>query len=448
MVHGRLRRVVRQVHLVSAWVFGVMFLLAGLTGMPLAWVDELDAALNPQLFKVAPPSGQLIALPVQWEPERVQRAVEAISADTRYGRPDGVSLSAEPDHAWVFSYRIKRDPASLTALDRTRQVMWDPYAHTVKGERVWGEAGLSRPQLMPTLFFIHRYLLLGEAGKTVMGVSGLALLVTSLVGLVLWWPKATWSAVRKSLTVRTRASTQAFNASLHRAMGILALPVLTVIGFSGWYLNLPNWVTPLVSAVSTVTPNDKVRNAPLPAPLRTVQASGTPADVSAQEGVPATGKPAPIGVARAMEIAGARFPDARVSRVSLSSGAAAPYEVRMRQPDEVRKGPGNTRVSIDAYQGALLKVRDPLTAPAGDRFLGWQFPLHTGEAFGLPGRLLVTVAGFALLVFVYTGILMWLQRRFPKKKARARPAGQPVRLPAEAPFDVPTIVPAGRATGT
>lgn len=429
MVHGRLRSGLRQAHLVSSWVFGLMFVLAGLTGIPLAWVDELDGALNPALFQVAPPAGQASDLPGRWQPELVQQSVEAIGADPRYGRPDSLSLSAEADHAWVFGYRIKRDPDSLIELDRTRQVMWDPYRMRVTGERTWGEIGVSRPLLMPTLFFTHRYLLLGETGKTIMGVSGLAMLLTSLVGLVLWWPKATWSSLRKAVTVNMGGSPAAFNYSLHRAVGIFALPVLVVLGFSGWYFNLPTWVTPLVGAVATMAPNDKVANAPLRVAALPVDGDGR--------------KPAPIGVAHAMHVAQARFPEARLSRVGLPASPKTPYELRMRQPDELRKGPGNTRVSVDAYQGTVLKVRDPLTAAAGDRFLGWQFPLHTGEAFGIPGRVLVTLSGVTPLLFMWTGLLMWWRRRHPRAKSGA--GAKPPRTTAEPGHDVPALAPAQRA---
>ncbi|SFV16430.1 PepSY-associated TM helix domain-containing protein [Pseudoduganella namucuonensis] len=424
MVHGRLRSGLRQAHLVSSLVFGLMFVLAGLTGIPLAWVDELDGVLNPALFHVAPPDGRAGDTPGRWRPELVQRAVETISADPRYGRPDSLSLGGEADRAWVFGYRVKRDPDSLVELDRTRQVMWDPYRMRATGERTWGEIGVSRPLLMPTLFFTHRYLLLGETGKTVMGVSGLAMLLTSLVGLALWWPKATWSSLGKAVTVRVGGSPAAFNYSLHRAVGIFALPVLAVLGFSGWYFNLPTWVTPLVGAVAAMAPNDKVANAPA------LVAGGA-------------ARPAPIGVAQAMRVAQARFPEARLSRVGLPAGPKTPYELRMRQPGEVRKGSGNTRVSVDAYQGTILKVRDPLTAAPGDRFLGWQFPLHTGEAFGVPGRVLITLAGVTPLLFMWTGLLMWWRRRHPRVKSGAR--AQPPRATAEPDHQAPALAPARSA---
>ena len=45
------------------------------------------------------------------------------------------------------------------------------------------------------------------------------------------------------------------------------------------------------------------------------------------------------------------------------------------------------------------------------RFLSWLFPLHTGEAFGLPGRIFISLFGFAPLAFMVTGLVIWLKLR-------------------------------------
>jgi uncharacterized iron-regulated membrane protein len=53
-------------------------------------------------------------------------------------------------------------------------------------------------------------------------------------------------------------------------------------------------------------------------------------------------------------------------------------------------------------------------------FLEWQEPLHTGQAFGLAGRVLISVAGLAAVVGIVTGLLSWLQR--PSRRRRVVPA--------------------------
>jgi uncharacterized iron-regulated membrane protein len=380
MVSGPFRSLLRRVHLVVALVFGGLFGLSGLTGCALAWMHELDVALNPALFHAAQAHGPPA-------PDAIARIVDRLGADPAYGRPSQLTLPERGGEVAIAWYRLPpRYGRSPFTLDQSRQVMVDPDSLAVTGERVWGEPGLSRPLLMPTLFHLHRYLLAGDVGKTVIAVSGLALLFTSVFGLALAWPKATVTAWRKALTIAHRGSWPRFHYSFHRAAGLIVAPVLALLGFSGCLFNQPQWITPVVASVALVTPAARLRP-----------------DGAAGQG--------PVGVATAAQAALDAFPAARVSRVGLPAKAGLPYEIRLRQPGEVRQGDGNTRVTVDAATGRILRVRDPLRAQAGDRFLDWQFPLHTGEAFGNTGRAIITVTGLAPAAFMLTGLAVWWRRK-------------------------------------
>ncbi|AVR96884.1 PepSY-associated TM helix domain-containing protein [Pseudoduganella armeniaca] len=397
MVTGLTRKLLRNLHLYLSLAFGVLLVLAGLTGVGLTWIDELDEALNPSLLRVAGRAG-----PVAPPGMMAERVAARLEADARYGRPSGLQLPREPDGVVIASYRVSKSAGDALALPRIRQVMVDPVTLVVLGERNWGEFGLSRPLLTSTLFHLHRYLFAGEIGKFVMGVSGLALFLIGAIGVALWWPKATLGALVKSFRIHGHWKTMKFQYSFHRSAGMVMAPVLMMLGFSGMYFNLPDWVRPAVASVATVTPLEKLHNAPVRGP-----------------------RGAPIGAAQAIAAAQAFNPAGRIGRISLPADKKTPYEIRMRQPGEVRQGDGSTRITVDAYTGLLLRVRDPLSAPAGDTFLNWQFPLHTGEAFGLAGRLVITLAGFAPLAFMVTGLVLWLgRRRKPVRQVQpARPGG-------------------------
>lgn len=372
----------RKLHLYVGLVFGVIFALSGLTGSALAWMHEIDSLLNPDLFR---------ATPAPITPARVQAVIDRLVSDPRYGRPSQLVLPQHDDEAVVAWYRA---PAATSpwVTDTSRQVMVDAGSLAVTGERNWGEPGLSRRLLMPTLFHLHRYLLAGEIGKTVIGISGLALMLTSLLGLVLWWPAPTRRSLRQALRISFDGSWKRLAHTGHRALGFFALPALALLGFSGLYFNLPNWVMPVVASVAHVS------------------AAAKPVNQRPEGG--------PIGPVKAMAAAQALFPQGRISRIALPAKATAPYEIRLRQPGELRKGDGATRVSIDAYSGAVLRVLDPLRAPPGDTFLGWLFPLHTGEALGAAGRLFICCFGLMPALFLATGMLMWWRRRC----SQARPA--------------------------
>ena len=363
----------RLIHLWSGLIFGAILVVLGLTGAALSWIDELDALLNPGLLQVAPQG-------MAATPETTEAVTAMLARDPRYGRPTMVELPGHAGDVFVAWYR----PAPAAGAV-SRQVMVDPATMRITGERNWGEAGLTRLLLMPTLFHIHRYLVAGETGKTVVAVTGVALALMVLSGMVVWWPRMARSAWLHALTVRHGGSWPRFSFQLHRAGGFFAAPLLLVTAVSGVHFNMPQWVTPLVNAVAPVTPNAKVSNRSAPG-----------------EAVP---------VAEAIRSAQARFPEARVSRVSLPAKAGQPYEIRVRQSGELRQGPGATRISIDSGDASVLRVVDPERASGGDRFLAWLFPLHTGEAFGLAGRIFISVFGLVPLVFFTTGLVVWVKLR-------------------------------------
>ncbi|MDQ1813247.1 PepSY-associated TM helix domain-containing protein [Massilia sp. CCM 9210] len=386
---------IRFVHLWAGLIFGTILVVLGLTGSALAWMHELDVLLNPTLLQVAPPPGMARGAPMRVAPATVQAATERLLRDPQYGRPSQLMFPERAGDVFVAWYRDPKQQASTWNVAVSRQVMLDPATLAVTGERTWGGFAFSRPQLMSTLFHIHRYLVAGDTGKTVIGVTGVALLLLSITGIVLWWPRMTASAIKGALTVRHGGNWPRFNFQLHRAGGFFAAPVLLVLAVSGVYFNLPQWVLPVVGAVATLSPAAK------------------PVNRSAPEA-------APIAPSEAMAVAQAQFPNARVSRLALPAKPGQPYEIRLRQPSELRAGDGATRVSIDAGDASVLRTVDPQRAPAGDTFLSWMFPLHTGEAFGIAGRTFISIFGVVPLMFFVTGLVIWIKLHRPKKR-KAKP---------------------------
>ena len=372
---------ITKLHLYVGLWFGALFVLLGLTGSAIAWMPELDAWLNPSLLQASTPApGQVF----QVTPRSVQTVVERLTADPAYGKPTQINPPADARDVYVASYRQPGKPSPFSQAI-VRQVMLDPYTLQVKGERDWGRFGLTRPLLMSGMFHLHRYLLSGDVGKTITGISGVMLLLMALSGIYLWWPRLQWTAIRRVLTVSHGGSWPRFNYTFHKAAGFFAAPVLAVIAFSGIYFNLPQLVVPLVGLVSSVPATEKLKNA-------------------AQDG-------ALLDAGEAMAAAQQLYPQARVSRIVLPAKPDLPYDIRVRQPDEIAHGDGATRLTLDARSGLPLRIRDPLTASYGERFLGWQFPLHSGQAFGVAGRSFITVFGLMPLLFMLTGTLVWWKRR-------------------------------------
>lgn len=68
---------------------------------------------------------------------------------------------------------------------------------------------------------------------------------------------------------------------------------------------------------------------------------------------------------------------------------------------------------IDMDDGRVVGVRHDNGTSAGDQFFAWQYPLHSGKAFGLTGRLLVLLGGAVTLWLCLSGLKLWRRRRRP-----------------------------------
>lgn len=383
MVHSNLRYLIRKIHLYIGLWFGAIIVMLGLTGSLIAWMPEFDAALNPELLQSS--AAASLDPPVH-SSGALQTVIDKLSNDPAYGRPSQIWLPAEQDGvfiAWYSPTKLK----TATAFDQkiSRQVMIDPYSLEIKGERNWGESGISRPLFMPTLFHLHHYFLAGDAGKLFLSICGVLLLVLTALGMVLWWPRLKWKSIKQSLSIAYGGSWPRFNYSSHRALGFYAAPVFVVLAVSGIYFNSPGWVVPVVERVMTVSPKNKLVNE---------------AAVGGR----------PITAAVALDVVQTLYPDAKIMRIVLPGDQSTPFEIRVRQNNEIQDG-GATRVTVDSNSGKILRVADPLQASSGDAFLSWQFPLHSGQAFGTAGKVFISLFGVVPLFFAITGVAIWLKRK-------------------------------------
>ena len=66
---------------------------------------------------------------------------------------------------------------------------------------------------------------------------------------------------------------------------------------------------------------------------------------------------------------------------------------------------------VNMETGKITAQRHDAGENAGDTFFIWQYALHSGHAFGLAGRLLVTLAGLVTIYLGISGYRLWWKRR-------------------------------------
>ena len=273
------------------------------------------------------------------------------------------------------------------------EIFVDPYTGAILGERNWGEFGATRSHFVPMVYRLHMSLFLGEAGQWITAAVAATWIVTLLIGAVLAAPRL--RLLGRAFRVKWRAGRARTFFDLHRSVGLASFVVLVVIAFTGLYMNIPAVVEPALAAVAPFTER--------PPSVRTQGA--------AREAVWKVGWDAAYGRARAEH---ADDPVAGIGRIE----ARGYYQVRFLPPGDIMDS-GTIRYFVDGRDGRLLGRFDHREGTAGDKIRTWQFPLHSGQGFGLAGRILVCVTGLVPLLLAFTGLWLWLRRTRLRRRAAA-----------------------------
>ncbi|WP_332769550.1 PepSY-associated TM helix domain-containing protein [Phenylobacterium sp.] len=362
-------QLLRRIHRWIALTLGLHWALLALTGLVLLFHRDIEAALLASGPAVATYELSLDAVVESLATQAPGHAV------TRIGAHDEPLRSVK---VWL------RSPAGIV------NPVWVDLASNriVAG----GEPGRwDAPRVFELVYQLHQKLLLGRRGEVLVGVSGLFLLATVVLGLISGWPRrGQWG---KALALRLRQGGRPALFGLHRATGLLAAAFL---------------------AITAVTGAGMVWNGALRGALQGLGATPAAPRVWSVVGGER------MGADEALKVARTWFPGAAFSTILLPQAPADPYEIRVLQPEEFRTIAGTTTLIVDAYSGRVLWINDAASASAADRALDLLFPLHNGEVLGWPGRIVLAGVGLAFLGLIGAGLGSWLLRR--RVSARTRPA--------------------------
>ncbi|MGE4303946.1 MAG: PepSY-associated TM helix domain-containing protein [Novosphingobium sp.] len=229
------------------------------------------------------------------------------------------------------------------------------------------------------LVVLHQSLLAGDVGEWIVGISGILLASNLLLGLCVAWPQSggVWRTMRPS----RRGPPAARTYSWHRALGLwVAVPAFVIV-VTGTLLRFEDGTGRLVG-----------------------YASPSSSAITAHERTP-------IPFDQAANAALATIPGATLVSASMPSDDDATYRFRLREPGEAARAYGKSEVFVNALDGKLVGVFPESTAEPSRRFMDTLFALHTGEAGGPVGRVLVLLIGIWLATMIVLGVVLWQGRR-------------------------------------
>jgi uncharacterized iron-regulated membrane protein len=376
-----------QVHSVIGLAISLVLGLIGLTGAMLSFEDEIVAALNRHVAHVEVRSAPVL------KPDALVALVQAVPAAGKVG---AISMSSEPGA--TVRIRFARGEGGERS-----SVYVDPYDGRVLSA-MRGEG------FFVTLRNLHRFLLLpgngNGVGRQITGIAVLGLLVLLISGLVLRWPRRVRSiknAIKTWLKPNLATPGRPFHWSLHSVAGTWVLPIYLVSVLTGlwwsfdWYKDGAIWL--LSSQLAKTAP------APVPRGPKTGAGAATPA--LSFDKVWST----------FLADQGSRY---AIATMQMPNGAGAIMRVRSVAKDAPHEE-ARDEFRIDGVTGRMVSAERYNDKTSGERILASVLHIHTGAAFGLPGRILFMLAAALMPLFTVTGFILYFSRR------RLRAASKPGR---------------------
>ncbi|HEY0130134.1 MAG TPA: PepSY-associated TM helix domain-containing protein [Allosphingosinicella sp.] len=355
----RLRRLWFQIHKWIGLALALLIVPISLTGSALVWHHWLDERLNPERAVTAAPS--LPASAYAAAARRLARPGERLSslAYPRHSGPVVATLArtGQPAGGRPVRTLLYLDPASARLLDRAGS-----------------DEGAVR-----VLHVLHGSLMVPGVGRQIVGWIGVAMLLSSLTGLWLWWPLS--GRFTRGLKWRRRATT---SANLHHQGGFwIALP-LAVLSFTGAWISFPAFFTALSGDPAGPSMAERMRRmAALPA--------------------------AETRLSPDSALAAAR-PLATGGLVSLTwPGETDPkWKIAFARPG------GTAEATVDDGTAAA----SPPKAPQPETTARLMRRIHDGTGMGALWQTIIFIGGLIPALLAVTGILMWLQVRRGRSRGR------------------------------
>jgi len=375
-------------------------IVVGLTGSVLAFREEIDAWLNPELLTVAKRDAPLL------DPLTLREKAAALHPGALI---DSVPLRSEADRAVAFTHA----PGVGHFMSAYVQFYLDPYTGAFLGERpLWSGPTLARRDIVSFLYRLHFSLSLpwstGSLGGYILGVTALMWTIDCFVSFYLTLPLARGKggearANRKpwlqrwkpAWLIKWNAGFYRVNFDIHRAFGLWTWAMLFVFAWSSVAFNLSEVYRPVMGlAFDMRSASDEL------------PALDTPLERPALSWSDALAR----GRALMAETAARRgFRVLREESLDLDREHGV-YLMSVHSSWDVSRE-GATILAFDANTGAFKGQRGIGSEGVGQTITLWLVWLHMAQVFGLPMKIFVCVMGLVIAALSVTGVYLWWKKR-------------------------------------
>ena len=344
-----------QVHKWIGLLLAIAIIPLILTGAALVWDEPVERLLSPARFAT---SGATLLAPATY--------ADAARAAVR-GQPlASLKLPAHPGDP-VIAQTAPQQSAVRGPAPRTNIYLDPPTAGVL-------EVSSSQSGPVMVMHHIHGSFMIPRVGRAIVGWVGVAMLVSSISGLWLWWP--TVGSWLRGLRWRRHRNV---DANLHHLFGFwIALP-LFVLSLTGAWISFPTFFGPLVGE------------------------NGRPMGFSAERAAMNRAKPLATTQLTVAEAAQKLPAGVQISQISWPNDYKPQWRFTLASPAKP------TSIVIDDASGRIMPAPPIDRGSAG--MAQWMRHIHDGTGMGIVWQAILFATGLLPAVLAVTGIIMWARAR-------------------------------------
>ncbi|PKM16003.1 MAG: peptidase [Gammaproteobacteria bacterium HGW-Gammaproteobacteria-2] len=400
-----------RLHRWAGLYMAIFLVVAGSTGVLLAFLGDLEVALNPEYRIIEP-------VDARFQPLLLHQQLQRRFAGARI---DSIPLYHPPGEAlhWWMQLPDPDHPGEHVESD----VVIHPYTGAELSRRTTSIWPVNRKNLMAFVYRLHYSMALGNVGLWLFGVAALVWTFDSFIGFWLTLPRLVRDPRRErrnaqapprdgwfrrwspAWRVRWGGSRGKRHFDLHRATGLWLFPLLLAIAWAGVSFNLGDWVyRPTMHALFGMTePMTWLPKAA--APREQPELPWLDAYHQAQMTMAQQAQLQGFGVLREQSLRYEPTVDAVVFSVLSDRDIATRW--------------GHTELWLDGSTGRMLALELPSGVNSGRTLTSWVVAIHTAAFGGRAMQALIALVGLGVVVLSLTGVAIWLRKRRAASAANA-----------------------------
>lgn len=246
---------------------------------------------------------------------------------------------------------------------------------------------------------IHRTLLIPVAGRYIVGLATLCMLILTISGLRLWVPQQykKWKQWRAVLTVNLKSGFKRQNYDWHNVLGFYSAPVIILLSITGFAITFSTVFIAFLFMLTGQSPQSV-------------------AAIFGQKSAYTHGAKS-LSATAVAEIASTEMPKAQLLGIAIPTDSSMVYRLDLKSDGPAVSG-NRIMLMIDQYTGKIVLNSEKDFPNIGNSYLSWLTPIHYGTFGGMPTRILALLGGLMPLLLYITGFIIWWPR-YKKQTGKA-----------------------------